>query len=276
MSTSDDPPLENFEGPLRLGEGVMSTVLVQPPWSHDASTIVEVRTGQRLTFGRGAPGLAMGVTLDHPGVSRFAGEIGSATAYWHLTNRSTTATYVVENAEGAGEYLKVGPRRADMPVPFEISTVVLPAGRQTISFHVFAPEQPSLLPDAADGEPAGTCTAATFALDTSAKYFLVLVALCEPRLRGSVLAPLPTVGQVADRLRALPGCAHLTPRAVDFHVDYLARTKLRLRMDGVGGSCGFAGRREATVTFALRFGLVDEAHLGLLPDRRPSAVAQAN
>ena len=34
-------------------------------------------------------------------------------------------------------------------------------------------------------------------LDTASKYFAVLVALCEPRLRGSSMAAVPSVQEVA-------------------------------------------------------------------------------
>jgi hypothetical protein len=244
----------------------MRTVLVQPPWSRDPSTLVELAPGEHLTWGRGAQGLDVGMRLEHPGVSRQAGEIIARPSFWLVSNHSRTSTFVIENAEAAGEYLTVGPRRAGMPVPFEISRVLVPAGTDTIAFRVFAPAQPSVL-DLDDGPGgAGTATTASFPLDETAKYFLVLVALCEPRLRGDALASLPTAAQVARRLRPLPGCADLTARAVDFHVDYLARAKLRMTAGDHGS--GFAGRREAVVTFSLRFGLVLADHLEALPPRR--------
>lgn len=249
------------------GGGAMRTVLVRPPWSRDPSTLLELAPGEHLTWGRGAQGVDVGMRLEHPGVSRQAGEIIARPSFWLVSNHSRTSAFVIENAEATGEYLKVGPRRAGMPVPFEISRVLVPAGTDTIAFQVFAPAQPSLL-DPGDGpDGAGTATTASFPLDATAKYFLVLVALCEPRLRGDALAPLPTVGQVARRLRPLPGCAELTPRAVDFHIDYLARTKLRLNRED--HRSGFAGRREAVVAFSLRFGLVRDEHLESLPPRAP-------
>jgi hypothetical protein len=122
---------------------------------------------------------------------------------------------------------------------------------------VYAPEDEAR---AADGE----ATATGLSLDPTAKYFLVLVALCEPRLRDASSAVVPTTRQVVDRLRPLAGCETLTERAVSFHIDYLARTKLRLR----------EGRRSELVSFALRFDLVRGEHLGLLPPpvrSRPAA-----
>jgi hypothetical protein len=188
-----------------------------------------------------------------------AGEILAGPTYWFLTNLSTRSVYLVENMEGAGEFIRVGPGRAGIPVPFEISTVVLAAGQETVSFQVYTPEQPGFV-GGGPGELLGDRTATAFPMDRGAKYFLVLVALCEPRLRNGALAGLPNVGQVAERLRPLSGCEGLTGRAVDFHIDYLARVKVRLRAGE-----GVAARREALAAFALRFGLVREEDLALLP-----------
>ena len=70
--------------------------------------------------------------------------------------------------------------------------------------------------------PDGETATALFSLDETAKYFLVLTALCEPRLRDGSSAALPTDPQILDRLRRLPSCRHLTRSAVNFHLDYLA------------------------------------------------------
>ncbi|MFD7586031.1 serine/threonine protein kinase, partial [Kitasatospora sp. NPDC059811] len=103
----------------------------------------------------------------------------------------------------------------------------------------------------------------------TAKYFLVLLALCEPRLRSPSAAVVPGVTDVLARLRALPSCHGLTRSAVNYHIDYLVWTKLRLREpyeDGPGG-----GKREELAALALKFDLVREEHLALLPPRRPVA-----
>jgi hypothetical protein len=207
------------------------------------------------------------LVLAHPGVSRVAGEIVAAASYWYLSNFSSRSFYLVENPEGAGEHVKVAPGRERVPIPFEISDVVIPAGRATVTFQVYAPDQPCLVRragiDDAGEHVLGECTVPSFPLDRMAKYFLVLVALCEPKLRGRAMAALPTAGEVAGRLRSVPGCEDLTGRAVDFHIDYLVRHKLRLRVEPEG--TGFAPRRELLAGFALRFGLVHEDDLRLLP-----------
>jgi hypothetical protein len=242
----------------------MSHLLIGPPWSSDSSTLIDVPSGGRLRFGRGGPGHSVDMRLPYPGVSRDAGEVTAAGAFWFLSNHSARATYVVENPEGAGEYLRVAPRRVEVPIPFEIARVSLPTAEATVSFLVYAPEQPySCVPTAEPDGDRGRRTEPTLPMDTEAKYFLVLVALCEPRLRHGGLAPVPTNPEVVRRLRALPNCARLTREAVDFHLDYVARAKFRLRQ----GVQGFASRREAVVGFALRFGVVTEEHLRLLPAR---------
>ena len=77
--------------------------------------------------------------------------------------------------------LKVAPRRLDMPVPFEIARLVLPTASAPVSFSAFAPEH-AYGPEAKLSTKAATKLA--FSLNESVKYFLVLVALCELRLRG--------------------------------------------------------------------------------------------
>jgi hypothetical protein len=223
---------------------------------------VHLGPGQVATFGRGSSDRRVDLWIGHPEVPRLAGRITAAADHWLLSNLSRDRTYVVENPEGAGEHVKVAPRRLEAPMPFEFARVRLPVAAGRAEFLVFAPHHVYAVEDeapAADGE----ATATGLSLDPTAKYFLVLVALCEPRLRDASSAVVPTTREVADRLRPLPACAALTERAVGFHIDYLARTKLRLR----------EGRRSELVSFALRFDLVRGEHLALLPPaarRRPA------
>jgi hypothetical protein len=135
-----------------------------------------------------------------------------------------------------------------------------------LEFVVFAP--PHRFADhRALPPPDPETTTALFSLDETAKYFLVLTALCEPRLRDGSSAALPTDPQILDRLRRLPSCRRLTRSAVNFHLDYLARTKLRLREPAAAERPRLEGRRAALVSFALRFDLVRDEHLALLPSR---------
>ncbi|GAA1386478.1 FHA domain-containing protein [Kitasatospora putterlickiae] len=225
--------------------------------------------GQILRFGRaaaadGAPGLG----IPHSGVSRFAGEIGATGTYWTLSNLSRTSTYVVENPEGAGEHIKVAPGRLTAPVPFEFARIVLPAGSELLSLDVWAPRHDYADRDAPTGPdtpggPGDESTLLAFPLDRSSRYFLVLAALCEPRLRGEPHALPPTVDQVVERLRPLWPSANRA--AVQWNIDYLA-VKLRLKPapDAVTSGPRLVGKKDALASLALRFDLVREDDLALL------------
>lgn len=255
----------------------MDTIIVQLPDPTRASgaaagrpELLHLGPGDAVDFGRGLPGGGgVAITLTDPGISRRAGQLEAAGDYWRLSNFSRGVSYAVENLEGAGEYLTVAPGRLGAPVPFEFSRVVLPALNGTASFKVFAPQHAYLGERSADG--IGEQTVHPFALDPTAKYFLVLVALCEPRLRDPSGSSLPGVGEIVERLRPLRSCRDLTRSAVNYHIDYLAFAKLRLDLGegpaapGDGGRTGAKRARLASV--ALRFGLVREEHLALLPRR---------
>jgi hypothetical protein len=254
----------------------MDTVLVQFTDPHRRLTVRTVDIGGTVRFGRGEPGLPVDVALDDPGVPRLAGEISAVGDCWTLTNLSRDRTYVVENPEGAGEHIKITARRMAAPVPFEFSRVVLPVRQAFVSFYVFAPRHAyaDLHGDVTD---AGEPTLAAFPLDESSKYFLVLVALCEPRLRDESHVDIPTVEAVVDRLRPLPTCGSLSTAAVTFHIDYLARVKLRVKDDSVEqASKRLDSKRAALVSLALRFNLVREDHLRLLPERIRTTAASGN
>ncbi|MGW7724154.1 MULTISPECIES: FHA domain-containing protein [Streptomyces] len=236
-----------------------SIIVVPPPTTEDRTTPQQLRLapGERLTFGRGA---ACAVRIPHEGVSRRAGEITAQGAFWALSNLSGLQTYVVENPEGAGEHIKVGPGRLEAPVPFEFSRIVLPAAGDLIAIDVWAPRHDYLR---ADGDIEGTTTAPAFSVDRTKRYFAVLAALCEPRLRGEPHAPLPTVDQVVDRLR--PHWPAASRTSVQWNIDYLA-VKLRLKPGPEEADPGprLNGKKESLVSLALRFDLVREEDLVVL------------
>lgn len=213
--------------------------------------------GDVLSFGRDGAQVA----LDHASVPRLAGEISAYEDFWLLTNAARESTYVVENPQGGGEFVKVAPGRARAPIPFEFSRLMLPVPGGTVDLLVFAPEHGYLEPGAPAG---GASTIRSFSLDETTRYFEVLVALCEPRLREPT-APVPSNAAIAQRLRA-DGAEALSPGAVGFHVDYLADHKLRLR-EREEPDWRVDRKREALVALALRFDLVREKHLRLLPPR---------
>ncbi|MFF0750812.1 serine/threonine protein kinase [Streptomyces sp. NPDC004267] len=227
--------------------------------------------GEVARFGRGSATCPVELRLVDAAISRLAGEIRVTDDHWQLSNHSATQSYLVENPEGAGEYLRVPPRRAGAPIPFEFARVVLPTrSGSTVAFQVFAPDHVYLDPDRAGG-PRDSHTLMAYSLDETAIYFLVLVALCEPRLRDESPLAVPTTPEIVARLGGHPGCSGLTSRAVSSHIDYLAEEKMRLttltERQEQGRGARRNGKREAIVSVALRFGLVREEHLALLPPR---------
>ncbi|MGC5015901.1 hypothetical protein ACLQ2R_34495 [Streptosporangium sp. DT93] len=237
----------------------MRTILLQAEGVAAEPAVVELSPGREVVFGRGTASVPVDFLLDHPEVSRRAGIIRARDDYWLLTNLSHDATLVVENPEGGGEFVKVAPRRVAAPVPFEFARVVLPVAGGSCSFLVFASQHSFVDPDAPEAVAGGEPTVSGFSLDETAKYFLVLVALCEPRLLDPASPVIPTAPEVLERLREVPGCAGLTRSAINFHIDYLARTKLRVKASS--GSRKADWQRAALVSVALRFDLVREEHL---------------
>ncbi|MDF5758737.1 winged helix-turn-helix domain-containing protein [Spongiactinospora sp. TRM90649] len=237
-----------------------STILIQMAASPTADRpySLELGPGERAHFGRGTPGSPVDIPLDDPAVSRRAGEITAVGDYWLLSNLNTAKTYVVDNPEGGGEFVKVPPGRMGAPIPFEFSRVSLPAVDGTVSFLVFAPQHRHALPGSADR--SGAATQVAYPLDQNAKYFRILVALCEPRLRDPASSRIPTIPEIMDRL---PGLG-LSRTAIGFHIGYLAEKKLHVKrpQDGDGKA---DWQRHALVSLALRFDLVTSEHLALLP-----------
>lgn len=242
----------------------MFSIIVVPAAGDRAEDHLRLAPGESVEFGRAPVAGPCGcLRIAHDGVSRRAGTITATDTHWALTNRSRHQTYVVENPEGAGEHVKVGPGRIGAPVPFEFSRVVLPAAGDLLSFDVWAPRH-EYLDELA--EPAGDPTVAAFPLDRSKRYFLVLAALCEPRLRGAPHAPLPTVDQLVERLRpAWPGATRAT---IQWNIDYLA-VKMRLKPGPDSAELGprVNGKKTSLVSLALRFDLVGEHDLTRLEPR---------
>ncbi|MFD0266110.1 serine/threonine protein kinase [Streptomyces sp. NPDC127106] len=224
----------------------------------------ELFTGDSVLFGyRSASDTRLDV--DERSVAEPVGRITAHHGYWTLSNFSPTASYIVENIEGSGEFVKVLPGREAAPIPFELSRVVLPDQPRLTRFSVLAPA-PRRVPHS---EVRYTLASRAFSLAEDTKYFLVLVALCEPRLNASSSYGVPTDNEIVERLRTLPGCRNLSRAAVNYHLDYLASAKLPLQEWGDHpGDDRMRWKREALVSIALRHDLVQEHHLDLLPPPR--------
>ncbi|MFM9611626.1 FHA domain-containing protein [Streptomyces niveiscabiei] len=237
------------------------SVIVVPRHRHPAQ--IRLAPGEKLAFGRvPTSGHGRGLPLRHEGIQLTAGLITAYRAYWTLTNLSPCQTYLVENPEGAGEHIKVGPGRREAPIPFEFGRVVLPAGQELIDFDVWATchdyqgaQGPREGQEQAPALPA-------FPLDRTRRYFLVLASLCEPRLREAPFAQLPSTREIIERLR--PAWPAVSKSAVQWSVDYLAE-KFCLT------PARHSGKRESLVSLALRFDLVREDDLTLLNRRRQAS-----
>lgn len=228
----------------------LSGILVQR-----GEQVLELAPGEHVTFGRGPVDLV----LPDLSVSRLAGRIDAVADYWTISNLSRRSTYVVDTPEGDGEFVRVPAGRVRAPIPFELGRVRLTGDTgETASFLVFAPEHILLHPDAPGREWE---TAPTVPLDVTATYFLILVALCEPRLRDPLCGVVPTVPEIIIRLAHLG----LGRSAVNFHIDYLARVKLQVRAPERPVRPDW--RRAALVSLALRHDLVTTGHLALLETR---------
>jgi hypothetical protein len=242
----------------------VSTLIVESPGKPGEPTrCVEVGRGQEVTFGLGSAQDPVDVPLEDPGAEPVAGRIRAADAgFWLITNLSRVRTYVVENDEGGGEYLRVPPGRLDMPIPFTCARVRLASAKGLLSLVVKAPE-PAYL-HAPDPQAGAGQMAAAFLLDENAKYFLVLVALCEPRLRDAASMVIPNTSEITRRLQRLAGFRGISSAAVNFHIRYLAG-KLQIRQwPGHEPGARADWQREAIVSRAIRFGLAREEHLRLL------------
>lgn len=217
---------------------------------------VRLRPGEQLRFGisRRSGAFELGAAY-----SIGAFEVMSDTLF--VSNFTVDTTFAVENLEGGAELVKVMSRRLRIAIPFEMSRVLIPswAGLTQVTLFGKPPElvQESRIVDAPKSSP--------FQLDEASKYFLVLVALCEPRLRGSSMAAVPSVQEVVDRLRQNDRFKDANRSSVNYHIDYLRERKLQVEQWAMYSENGrMHSKREALVSFALRYDLVREEHLALL------------
>jgi len=242
-----------------------------PTGTHDGRTR-RLRPGEVLTFG----GDPERVDLPFP-AARLPGVLGRLTVtddQWLITNHSDDTPLVVENARDGQGFTTILPGAAGVPIPFADARVVALSRVGLVGFAVHT--------DLYAGEPAAVERpdqhADTTLLDQDKKYFLVLVALCEPGLRSGATTFIPTSRQIAATLRRLEPCRDMTTAAVQYHLHYLLTCKLHdhvlhhYRVRGVR-AVGRHGRyrRAVLVELALRFNLVSRRHLTLL---EPAAAAR--
>jgi hypothetical protein len=219
---------------------------------------INLKNGDRLAFG-----ISHHTEEFQPGARPTIGALEVANRHILVSNLSTSTTFVIENLEGGTELVKARPRQLEIVIPFEISRILIPASANISELTVFGPPPRLLTLDQAATEPESTFSA----LDVTSMYFAVLVALCEPRLRGSSMAAVPSVQEVVERLKGVKQFRKANRSSINYHIDYLADQKLPVRQWAKYARNGrMHSKRAALVAFALRFDLVREDHLGLLPD----------
>ncbi|MGW6681181.1 hypothetical protein ACWGBO_14995 [[Kitasatospora] papulosa] len=181
-----------------------------------------------------------------------------------VSNFTTSVTYVIENLEGGIELVKARPRQLQVTIPFEMSRVLIPSGDNITELTVFG-SPPSLMGEELSARAAGP---PMVNIEEASKYFVVLVALCEPRLRGFSMAAVPSVQEVVERLRESSEFRDANRSSINYHITYLADQKLPVgRWAKYMNEGRMHSKREALVAFALRFDIVREEHLHLLPKR---------
>ncbi|MFD0424274.1 hypothetical protein [Streptomyces parvus] len=219
---------------------------------------INLKVGDRLDFG-----IPNATGEFQPHATPSIGTFEVSDQHLFFSNFTTGTTFVIENLEGGTELVKARPRQLGMVIPFEMSRILIPSSASIGELTVFT-SPPRLL----GPEMAATLTESAMSkLDTTTKYFAVLVALCEPRLRGSSMAAVPSVQEVVERLRGIEQFRDANRSSVNYHIDYLADQKLPVSQWAKYLNEGrMHSKREALVAFSLRFDLVREEHLSLLPD----------
>jgi hypothetical protein len=236
---------------------------IRQPCGPNSRERVNLKVGDQLSFG-----ISSGTGEFQPGATPSIGAFEVSGCHVLFSNFSTSTTFVIENLEGGTELVKARPRQLGIVIPFEMSRILIPSGASMTELTVFTPPPRLLRPDQATTGPESGMSK----LDTGSKYFAVLVALCEPRLRGSSMAAVPSVQEVVERLKGIKQFRGASRSSINYHIDYLAEQKLPVSQWAKYLDEGrMHSKREALVAFSLRFDLVREEHLGLLPT--PSVTA---
>ncbi|MEE1838756.1 hypothetical protein ACIODX_37690 [Streptomyces sp. NPDC088190] len=219
---------------------------------------IDLKVGDRLNFG-----ISSRTGEFQPGAMPSFGALELSGQHLLFSNFTTSTTFVIENLEGGTELVKARPRQLGMVILFEMSRILIPSSAGVFELTVFA-RPPRLL---GIDQAVVTPESGIPNLNTASKYFSVLVALCEPRLRSSSMAAVPSVQEVVERLKMSKQFRDASRSSINYHIDYLAEQKLPISQWAKYVDKGrMHSKREALVAFSLRFDLVREEHLELLPD----------
>jgi hypothetical protein len=243
---------------------VIVTWLNKNPRGCSIGKRIDLKDGDQLDFG-----ISSRSDRFEPGGTPSVGTFEASAHHLLISNFTTSTTYVIENLEGGTEMVKARPRQLRMVVPFEMSRVLIPSNGSIIEVTVFGPPPCLLEKQLAAKEPRSSMAN----LEKASKYFAVLVALCEPRLRGSSMAAVPSVQELVERLKEIDQFKDANRSSINYHIDYLADKKLPISQWAKYVDRGrMHSKREALVAFALRFDLVREEHLHLLPHPNRAAL----
>src|ERR1700722_3439270 len=130
---------------------------------------------------------------------------------WRIENLSDSEPLIVANADDQARSRTAMPRES-LPCTADMAIIRPFGGPLEVCVTVF------FTPSSEAGATRACCPGIRampdLELDTTARYFAVLTALCEPELQDEFAGQLPTSSSIASQLA-------LSPRAVDSHIDYL-------------------------------------------------------
>lgn len=216
--------------------------------------------GEELSFGRGRS-VTVRIGGNDPFMHRRAGSFRWIGARWELHNDGSRCVLDVELDGGFEARIAAGADPLILPPGAYGSVRVLTPAPQALAFATPPTPRPDPIYGAAttdgDGDPTVDPRSA---LGLSDQEVLMLVALCEPRLRNPRLHAfvVPTTAELCDRLG-------ITPKRVEDLVDSLSLKVSRHVAGVIGSNDGRAvTRRHRIAAFALDARCVTTSDLRLL------------
>lgn len=210
--------------------------------------------GESLRFGRRAD-----LCIDeNPYLHRIVGRFVSRQGLWWLQNHGSRTSLEVRDLDTTSRQIVAPGQQAALVLSHVL--ICFSAGPTSYELEVSRVGGEVLGDDV--GEPVGTATIDFGVVPLSAEQHLLLVALCEPRLRAGAM-DVPTNQAIADRLG-------WTLTKVNRKLDHLCAKLTREGVRGLrGGPDALAtDRRQTLIDHALTAGLVGADDLGLLAHRR--------
>jgi hypothetical protein len=233
---------------------------------HDHDLVVEfagdervLSPGDDLTFGRSGDL----VIDDNRYLHRSVGQFSWNNGMWWLANTGSSIALRLADTVGPS-YTRVAPG-STVPLVYETATITFEAGGLPYELRTeLLVEAPlyaiDLATSADDGETDLEATTTAGSLPLNDEQRLLLVALCEPRLRGDTANELGTNRQIASRLG-------WTITKFNRKLDWLCQKYAAAGVSGLRGSSDLLARdrRLRLVEHALDAGVVTARDLALLP-----------